>query len=509
MEPLIKKVGKRIHGPGDFLVVEDKDQTSTWHLPVREHGKPIRELAVQAWAALFSAGGYRGSQYEGPDKSGAETKLHALYKTENWDVPNVVELGEMHFYIPYNAKSFADLDAAYEAQELGEANLTLAEQFKELVSNIFYDSDVVNKQLAVAALTEEFIARIKNPPESASQDSGDEEGTYPIETKVPALPNLFAESGSAVQLLESDGSDALIMEVVVIEPGHGNKDDGHYYTADLLKEFAPVFTGVKMYATDHKASEKSERTEVSEILECPVRFTKTGAPVARVGVYDPVFAKKVRNRDKLGTLANLQCSILASGTATPGNIAGQAVKIVESIDVAHSVDWVTKAGAGGRALNLMQEAEMDPKEKQEQELQEELEEKGEPKIPVKVVIKEADPKPEPETPPAETTPPVEVAPKAVPVLGIALAEIAQRIGETSLPPKSIAKLVVENYGDAAALDAAIDTEIAELREAGSGRPFALTESVASEPVTVAEADARKDAVNAKWGFTRSPSAGDK
>ncbi len=128
---------------------------------------------------------------------------------------------------------------------------------------------------------------------------------------------------------------------------------------------------------------------------------------------------------------------------------------------------------------------------------------------IKVVIKEADPKPEPKKTPAETTPPAEVVPKAVPVLGIALAEIAQQIGETSLPPKSIAKLVVENYSDGTALDAAIDAEIAELREAGSGRPFALTESAADGPVTVAEAEARKDAVNKKWGFTTSPSAGDK
>ena len=68
--------------------------------------------------------------------------------------------------------------------------------------------------------------------------------------------------------------------------------------------------------------------------------------------------------------------------------------------------------------------------------------------------------------------------------------------------------MVENYNDGTALDAAIEAEITALSEAGSGRPFALTESAVSEPVTVAEAGARKDAVLEKWGFTSSPSADD-
>src|SRR5690606_27114494 len=74
-----------------------------------------------------------------------------------------------------------------------------------------------------------------------------------------------------------------------------------------------------------------------------------------VGVYDPLFAQKVRNRAKLGTLENLQASILASGTARPGfEEGGRKGKLVESITNAFSVDWVTRAGAGGRAVRLVE-----------------------------------------------------------------------------------------------------------------------------------------------------------
>ena len=507
LNELVKQVGKRTHGPRDFLIAENKDEIATWHLPVRENGTPVRELAATAWAALFSPDGYRGKKYDGSGVELAKADLRALFEAENWSIPNVVELAEMAQYIPYSVTSFADLDAVYEARELADANLTLAEQFKELVTNIFYDSNIANKKLAVSALTEEFIARIRDPqlpqPPSAISDE-DDASALPIENEqAPASPNLFAESGSAVQLLESDGGDALIMEAVVIEPGLGNKRDGHYYSAALLREHAHVFTGVKMYATDHKAAEKSERTEVSEILECPVRFTETGAPVARVGVYDPLFAKKVRNRAKLGTLANLQCSILASGTAKPGVIAGQNVKIVESINVAHSVDWVTRAGAGGRAINLV-EAEMVPKKENELE---ELDQEESAAVLTDVIIEEAqqtEQTEQTEAAPAPAPDATPATPEAAIVPGVVLGEIAHRLGETSLPSKSIAKLVVENYGDMAALDAAIEAEIAELRAAGSGRPFALTESAAPAPVTVSEADAKKDAVLEKWGFSTSP-----
>jgi len=64
-----------------FLVVEDPNKPSTWHLPVKDcSGNPDHRLMGAAKAALTE--GYRGKKYEGPGKATALKKLKALYKSE-------------------------------------------------------------------------------------------------------------------------------------------------------------------------------------------------------------------------------------------------------------------------------------------------------------------------------------------------------------------------------------------------------------------------------------------
>jgi hypothetical protein len=72
--------------PSNYLVVEDPEQPSTWHLRVKGiDGKPDHRLMGAAWAALH--GGFRGNKYEGPQKAEAIAKLKALYKAEGLTVP--------------------------------------------------------------------------------------------------------------------------------------------------------------------------------------------------------------------------------------------------------------------------------------------------------------------------------------------------------------------------------------------------------------------------------------
>jgi HK97 family phage prohead protease len=74
------------HPAGHYLVVEDADKPSTWHLRVRgSDGKPDHGLMGAAWAALHS--GYRGNVYEGPGKAEAVAKLRAMYASEEMDAP--------------------------------------------------------------------------------------------------------------------------------------------------------------------------------------------------------------------------------------------------------------------------------------------------------------------------------------------------------------------------------------------------------------------------------------
>ncbi len=72
--------------PGDFLVVEDPQKSTTWHLQVKRNGKVDHGLMGAAWAALLG-GGFRGNTYQGPNKTEAIAKLKKLYASEKMDTP--------------------------------------------------------------------------------------------------------------------------------------------------------------------------------------------------------------------------------------------------------------------------------------------------------------------------------------------------------------------------------------------------------------------------------------
>lgn len=75
------------HPASSYLVVEDPQKSSTWHLRVRDaSGKIDRHLLGAAHAALTV--GYRGNKYEGPDKEAALKKLKSLYEEEKMPWPN-------------------------------------------------------------------------------------------------------------------------------------------------------------------------------------------------------------------------------------------------------------------------------------------------------------------------------------------------------------------------------------------------------------------------------------
>jgi hypothetical protein len=384
VEELTKKMGDQRHGADDFLVVEDPEKPSTWHLPVKVMGRPNRKLAGQAWAALISPGGFRGQKYEGPDPGGAKRKLRALYKAQGWEVPagESAEAGmeenawypggdESVPYVPGGAKSFADVEASQAAQEATERMHVVTYQFGSLAWNILNDDDETDKLGKLQGLTDEFLALAAEimgtatperttppvtPPETPPAGEVEpSEGTGSIPAEMSE-----AVFGHALRLVEDDPAISppvsgsivpMAVDVAFIEPGWGNEQDKHYYPAEVLKRDAHVFEGAKMYETDHRQQEKSTRTWVSTIREI-AGFTETGAPVARVIVHDEDFAKRLKALSEAAMLEKMECSILALGAAKKGKVDGKEANIVERITEAQSVDWVTRAGAGGRALKL-------------------------------------------------------------------------------------------------------------------------------------------------------------
>ena len=75
--------------PDDYLVVEDRNKVSTYHLQVKENGVPNPRLMGAAWRALYHPSGHRGNPYKGPQKDKAKRKLRALYKSLGREMPRV------------------------------------------------------------------------------------------------------------------------------------------------------------------------------------------------------------------------------------------------------------------------------------------------------------------------------------------------------------------------------------------------------------------------------------
>ncbi len=92
-DAVLKKERDCAHPASHYLVVEDKEKPTTWHLRVRDcEGKLDHRLMGQAWAALHE--GFRGNKYEGPQKEQALRKLKQLYKEEGLSLPSKSDIDE-------------------------------------------------------------------------------------------------------------------------------------------------------------------------------------------------------------------------------------------------------------------------------------------------------------------------------------------------------------------------------------------------------------------------------
>lgn len=396
-----------------------------------------------------------------------ESRLETGRRGLSTESAGVDELGESYddaVYIPWGVYSFDALEKVEQTNEVAETIREKTGQFVGIVQNImFAPAEVVPDKLsALTALFDEFTLivsdAIGNPPmgETATPPAAEPtpEPTPPAaEPAQTAETETFAESfDSAVAIISDELSEAesspLEMDVQIISPGWGNTRDNHYYPAEMLRKNAEKFIGAKMYESDHKPNEKSTRTWVSTVKEI-TGFTDAGAPIGRVVVHDPNFAERLRNLNRAGMLEKMECSILAGGTTRAGfELGGRRGKVVESIEVVESVDWVTRAGAGGRAVSIAESAD------------------GTGENPVE---------PEPETEPVTETAPAEETPTPDPVVpvtetapaALSLAEIAPFIAD--LPRPVAARISGSTFANVDELKTAIAREIAYIKEiTGSG-----------------------------------------
>lgn len=364
---------------------------------------------------------------------------------------DLAEYGEGRIWRPtYGATSFSALNQARQADEMAQEITALTDDFKSVVDNIMFSVEVTDKATAIRQLAEEFASLI-----AEETDTGMESG------ESDDLGESFQEdAGGAILTLVEEGDvptgarAPLLLDLQIIKPGPGNARDRHYYPADVLRRDANVFAGVDLFVTDHREAERSERTKVGRIKEV-VGFTDEGAPIGRAVIYDGDMAEKTRNRAAAGELDTLECSIFAQGRAKSGKVDDQTYNIVEEISSARAVEFVSKAGAGGKALALVENegGNIMPDGENEQ---------------VEPVVGESETQVESE-PEALN----EAAVTDKPVSTVSADVIATALAEVGLPRGIAAILARGQYGDENELTEAIASAKAEVKAlTESGAPFA-------------------------------------
>jgi hypothetical protein len=370
--------------------------------------------------------------------------------------------------------SFEQLEEKQRAEEQAAEVSKITTSFCEMVMNIV-ESEVEDRVAELQRLTAEYTDRLNTIQEAEQRRI--------LKNKEENMVELAeSEQAPISELTESEGGP-LHAVVRVIRPGWGNKKHNHYYPKDVLQRDAFQFIGAKMFETDHRPQEKSTRTWVSTVEDI-IGF-EDGAPLARVAVHDGDFAERLRNLDKLGMLGKMECSIYANGLAKGGfKLGGREGKQVESITGVSSVDWVTRAGAGGAAVSLVETSEELDMDKVEKELADSLEEERQEDSAEETEVEEVE---------IQESDPEESEPEKL----LEVSEVKEILSETELPQYAQTRLAYS--GRFMTKEEVVEAAQAELEYiktvTQSGKPFGMSkkpEKKIEEVDRFAEAEAAKN-----------------
>jgi len=258
-------------------------------------------------------------------------------------------------------KKYKDEITAREAAKKREGQIQFLKHQEDEVK-------LMDDVMAKATALKESLETVLETEERAS-DEGALADEVEIEETAPAKHEIFREGGDPVGFQFStpvtitevmddkaaDPEDPISLNAVLIQEGWGNPKDNRYYPGEVLARDGHVFEGAKMHLTDHREDQRSVSTEVS-FVEKVLGFEPDRGLKAKITVYDPYQARKVRNLNRIGKLDLIELSILGEGTTRKGKVGDRKGNIVESIDKGQFVDWVTRAGAGGHAVGLAESA---------------------------------------------------------------------------------------------------------------------------------------------------------
>jgi len=159
-----------------------------------------------------------------------------------------------------------------------------------------------------------------------------------------------------VPLTEAAMTDDGLISLKIIKPGWGSSG---FYPADVLKKDGPKAwrAGTQMYLDHPTESESRERPErsirdLAAVVATTPEYRENGSDGPGLYARAQVLPQY---RETIKALApHIGVSIRAHGSFSPGEVEGRKGRIINHIATGESVDFVTKAGAGGKVLALME-----------------------------------------------------------------------------------------------------------------------------------------------------------
>lgn len=146
------------------------------------------------------------------------------------------------------------------------------------------------------------------------------------------------------------------IDLKLIAPGWGSSG---YYSADVLREDGPAAwpAGTHMYLdhpTESEAKERPERSvrDLAAVTVSTPEFREDGLHGPGLYAKASVLPQYAPIIDALAP--HIGVSIRAHGSFNEGEVEGRKGRVITRIAKGESVDFVTKPGAGGRVLALME-----------------------------------------------------------------------------------------------------------------------------------------------------------
>lgn len=164
------------------------------------------------------------------------------------------------------------------------------------------------------------------------------------------------ESVSLCEATTSSSTDSGLLEVLFLTPGWGSSG---YYSPEVVEAAAPLFAvGTHMYfdhPTDAEAAERPGRS-VRDLAAVVVEAGWDAEQGGVAGKVRPLAPYRELLTDE-AFAANVGLSIRGSATdVTTGVAEGRQGRIIEGLHDIASVDFVTRAGRGGRVLQVLENA---------------------------------------------------------------------------------------------------------------------------------------------------------